>query len=177
VQERCTDTYWTKISTRATCFTHPCVKEEELAQYRAGKVTCYSPSFRAESLLHHSPPFMFSCYHCRVRMPTMSSTPRFPVTAPYTTAETPSERQGPDLDDRPAETSTEEPPAKRKRQSRTTYGRKRSLAACEICRMRKAKCDNVRPSCSRCQDLKAQCVYRTNTYDHSTWACFLPAIH
>lgn len=42
----------------------------------------------------------------------------------------------------------------------TQYPRKRVSVACEICRVRKTRCDAVRPSCSFCSSLNVQCVYR-----------------
>ncbi|KAI2709063.1 transcriptional regulator family: Fungal Specific TF [Penicillium roqueforti] len=47
-------------------------------------------------------------------------------------------------------------PARRKRP-----GRKYTSRACETCRQRRAKCDGVRPSCSRCLDRGVQCEYST----------------
>ncbi|EXJ80114.1 hypothetical protein A1O1_08256 [Capronia coronata CBS 617.96] len=41
------------------------------------------------------------------------------------------------------------------------YPRKRALVACEVCRLRKTKCDAVRPQCSFCAGLDLECVYRT----------------
>lgn len=40
-----------------------------------------------------------------------------------------------------------------------TYPRKRAVAACRLCRSRKVKCNNARPSCGSCIASKAQCVY------------------
>ncbi|OQD89012.1 hypothetical protein PENANT_c003G03705 [Penicillium antarcticum] len=40
-------------------------------------------------------------------------------------------------------------------------GRKYTSRACETCRQRRAKCDGVRPSCSRCLDRGVQCQYST----------------
>ncbi|CAI7637055.1 unnamed protein product [Penicillium glandicola] len=40
-------------------------------------------------------------------------------------------------------------------------GRKYTSRACETCRQRRAKCDGVRPSCSRCLDRGVQCEYST----------------
>ncbi|KAG7143703.1 hypothetical protein HYQ45_000120 [Verticillium longisporum] len=42
---------------------------------------------------------------------------------------------------------------------RTGYPRRRALAACLICRERKRKCDNLRPTCSSCQQIGAPCEY------------------
>ncbi|KAL0937151.1 uncharacterized protein CTRU02_206882 [Colletotrichum truncatum] len=42
----------------------------------------------------------------------------------------------------------------------TTYARrKRAVTACQFCRLRKTKCDNVRPICGFCQHHRAVCVY------------------
>ncbi|KAF7552950.1 hypothetical protein G7Z17_g3985 [Cylindrodendrum hubeiense] len=37
--------------------------------------------------------------------------------------------------------------------------RKRAVVACQFCRLRKTKCDNVRPCCGYCERQKAKCVY------------------
>ncbi|KAJ5953089.1 uncharacterized protein N7479_011502 [Penicillium vulpinum] len=47
-------------------------------------------------------------------------------------------------------------PARRKRP-----GRKYTSRACETCRQRRAKCDGIRPSCSRCLERGVQCEYST----------------
>ncbi|KAI2462978.1 vegetative cell wall protein gp1 [Annulohypoxylon bovei var. microspora] len=52
------------------------------------------------------------------------------------------------------------PPGSNKRQ-RTAgmYRRKRAVAACQQCRIRKTKCDNARPVCGFCQKNQDQCIY------------------
>lgn len=40
------------------------------------------------------------------------------------------------------------------------YPRRRAMIACQICRLRKTKCDGGRPKCRLCTDLDADCVYR-----------------
>lgn len=50
----------------------------------------------------------------------------------------------------------------KRRRSRATTDytrRKRTPVACQFCRLRKSKCDNVRPSCSFCLQHQANCVY------------------
>ncbi|KAH7152832.1 hypothetical protein EDB81DRAFT_789811 [Dactylonectria macrodidyma] len=50
----------------------------------------------------------------------------------------------------------------KRRRSRATSDytrRKRTPVACQFCRLRKSKCDNVRPSCSFCLQHQARCVY------------------
>lgn len=39
------------------------------------------------------------------------------------------------------------------------YPRRRALQACQICRARKTKCDNERPSCGSCEALGVECSY------------------
>ena len=39
------------------------------------------------------------------------------------------------------------------------YPRRRALQACQICRARKTKCDNERPSCGSCEALGVECNY------------------
>jgi hypothetical protein len=38
------------------------------------------------------------------------------------------------------------------------YPRKRSVTACQVCRRRRTKCDNKKPTCSFCQKIGANCV-------------------
>lgn len=40
----------------------------------------------------------------------------------------------------------------------TFYPRKRANTACQVCRARKTKCDNSRPSCSYCVSVGANCI-------------------
>jgi hypothetical protein len=37
--------------------------------------------------------------------------------------------------------------------------RKRSSRACELCRVRKVRCDGLSPQCSRCQQEQKECSY------------------
>lgn len=39
------------------------------------------------------------------------------------------------------------------------YPRKRALQACQICRTRKTKCDNERPTCGSCNAMGVECSY------------------
>lgn len=49
---------------------------------------------------------------------------------------------------------------KRKRLASDTYTRrKRATLACQFCRLRKTKCDNVKPVCGFCKYHNARCVY------------------
>ena len=44
-----------------------------------------------------------------------------------------------------------------------TYPRKRALTACDTCRLKKIKCDNVRPRCGSCiKNGNLNCHYRTD---------------
>ncbi|KAF4967059.1 hypothetical protein FSARC_5350 [Fusarium sarcochroum] len=45
---------------------------------------------------------------------------------------------------------------------RADFQRKRATTACHLCRTRKTKCDNQRPSCTKCRELGANCVYHDN---------------
>ncbi|OJZ86495.1 hypothetical protein ASPFODRAFT_60479 [Aspergillus luchuensis CBS 106.47] len=51
------------------------------------------------------------------------------------------------------------------------FTRKRAVAACRVCRSRKIKCDNARPTCSSCQLSESHCVYQ----DHVDFSKFDPA--
>jgi hypothetical protein len=44
-----------------------------------------------------------------------------------------------------------------------SYPRKRVAVACEICRIRKTKCDAKQPSCAFCLEVGVECVYRKGT--------------
>ncbi|KAL2872242.1 putative C6 finger domain protein [Aspergillus lucknowensis] len=52
--------------------------------------------------------------------------------------------------------------SKKKRSSSevTEYPRRRATIACQICRLRKTRCNGARPKCQLCTDLDAECVYR-----------------
>jgi hypothetical protein len=45
----------------------------------------------------------------------------------------------------------------------SNYPRKRVSIACEVCRVRKTRCDAVKPSCSFCSQLGVECTYRKPT--------------
>ncbi|KAH8675204.1 hypothetical protein BGZ61DRAFT_360721 [Ilyonectria robusta] len=49
------------------------------------------------------------------------------------------------------------------------YHRKRAVAACQPCRVRKTKCDNIKPSCGFCTRSAAQCTYADTASDHSSF--------
>jgi hypothetical protein len=38
------------------------------------------------------------------------------------------------------------------------YPRKRAITACQVCRARRTKCDNLKPTCSFCLKSGAQCI-------------------
>ncbi|KAI5246329.1 hypothetical protein E4T42_06391 [Aureobasidium subglaciale] len=58
--------------------------------------------------------------------------------------------------------------------TRHSFSRKRALVACQPCRAKKAKCDNTRPSCSRCRNQDSECVYEDSepnlSFDRGTLA-------
>ncbi|KAH7155913.1 hypothetical protein EDB81DRAFT_785776 [Dactylonectria macrodidyma] len=64
-----------------------------------------------------------------------------------------------------------QPNGKRKRiepsRDAVVYPRKRAIAACRQCRVRKIKCNNTRPACGSCMASKSQCCYEDQ--DHSTF--------
>ncbi|KAJ5150991.1 uncharacterized protein N7482_010243 [Penicillium canariense] len=49
---------------------------------------------------------------------------------------------------------------KRSSEDATEYPRRRATIACQICRLRKTRCNGARPKCQLCTDLDAECVYR-----------------
>lgn len=64
------------------------------------------------------------------------------------------------------------PPKKRSKPDpspRMVYPRKRAAIACQLCRSRKSKCDNRRPTCGACSQAGAQCVYWDLRSDHSSF--------
>ncbi|KAK9427417.1 hypothetical protein V1505DRAFT_396112 [Lipomyces doorenjongii] len=50
-----------------------------------------------------------------------------------------------------------------------TYSRKRAITACQVCRFRKTKCDNARPTCGFCRKTGVQCIFEAPETDHSTF--------
>lgn len=59
------------------------------------------------------------------------------------------------------------------RNSAMRYPRKRAVTACQLCRARKTKCDNQRPSCRICLSVGAPCEY-TDRNDHSSCGYLSP---
>ncbi|ETN45393.1 uncharacterized protein HMPREF1541_09224 [Cyphellophora europaea CBS 101466] len=72
--------------------------------------------------------------------------------------------QAPDAD------SSRKRPASR---IKSSYPRKRAIQACQKCRVRRTKCDNLRPTCSSCLDLGVECNYSEgdpSSYDAASLA-------
>lgn len=77
-------------------------------------------------------------------------------------------RQKPNQQDGAGATAATAPPRKRQHSRvEAVYPRKRAIQACSTCRLRRTKCDNGRPSCSKCVGLGIECVYQQN--DPSTY--------
>lgn len=57
--------------------------------------------------------------------------------------------------------------AKKPGKRQHAYPRKRAIQACTICRIKRTKCDNSRPACSKCASLGTECNYQEN--DRSTY--------
>ncbi|KAK1517164.1 vegetative cell wall protein gp1 [Colletotrichum costaricense] len=57
----------------------------------------------------------------------------------------------------------------KRRRTSGMYQRRRAVAACGPCRVRKTKCDNVRPACGFCQRNGGQCTYPDTSNDFSTF--------
>ncbi|RSL48318.1 hypothetical protein CEP51_015648 [Fusarium floridanum] len=74
-------------------------------------------------------------------------------------------------DSTPSQSSTPNPIQQIRKRQRTesSYPRRRSVTACTVCRGRKSKCDNKRPSCSFCQSVGATCVYEELRSDFSNY--------
>ncbi|KAL4821228.1 hypothetical protein BDW67DRAFT_45996 [Aspergillus spinulosporus] len=72
---------------------------------------------------------------------------------------------------RGADADVQDPPAKKPRAQavRNAYPRRRAMVACQLCRIRKTKCDNRRPSCGTCTSLQFQCVYQDASTDFSSF--------
>jgi hypothetical protein len=49
------------------------------------------------------------------------------------------------------------------------YPRKRALKACQVCRARKTKCDNVQPACGFCASIGVKCSFDDTGKDHSSF--------
>src|SRR2546421_10787885 len=41
---------------------------------------------------------------------------------------------------------------------RLSYPRKRAIRACQLCRARRTKCDNKKPTCSFCEKVGSECI-------------------
>ncbi|KAF5007761.1 hypothetical protein FDECE_5933 [Fusarium decemcellulare] len=55
----------------------------------------------------------------------------------------------------------------------STYARKRAIRACQVCRARRTKCDQKRPSCSFCVKTGVECVFEPDanaTFDQASLA-------
>ncbi|KAK6210047.1 vegetative cell wall protein gp1 [Colletotrichum tabaci] len=57
----------------------------------------------------------------------------------------------------------------KRRRTSGMYQRRRAVAACGPCRVRKTKCDNVRPACGFCQRNGGHCTYPDTSNDFSTF--------
>ncbi|KAF6836705.1 vegetative cell wall protein gp1 [Colletotrichum plurivorum] len=57
----------------------------------------------------------------------------------------------------------------KRRRTSGMYQRRRAVAACGPCRVRKTKCDNVRPACGFCQRNGGLCTYPDTSNDFSTF--------
>lgn len=53
--------------------------------------------------------------------------------------------------------------------ARALYPRKRAVAACQLCRTRKTKCDNERPTCGSCVNAGVECLYQGEKVDFSSF--------
>jgi hypothetical protein len=75
---------------------------------------------------------------------------------------TPSPERDLVIDSATAGGTTEFQVSKKKRSNSelTEYPRRRATIACQICRLRKTRCNGARPRCQLCTDLDADCVYR-----------------
>ncbi|KKA30059.1 hypothetical protein TD95_003587 [Thielaviopsis punctulata] len=82
--------------------------------------------------------------------------PPNPNPSPTTTPETPApSRPDPAADAASATKSKTTRPSAR---GTAFYERKRAVRACQVCRARRTKCDNLKPSCSFCLKVGAKCI-------------------
>src|ERR1700742_2043855 len=51
---------------------------------------------------------------------------------------------------------------------RGAFPRKRAFVACQMCRARKTKCDNGRPTCGMCQQTGSTCKYPDPAFQHAS---------
>ncbi|KAI3546430.1 hypothetical protein CABS03_13053 [Colletotrichum abscissum] len=84
-------------------------------------------------------------------------------TAIAASAASSSQSASPEVESLPPPISTRAgPPSKKRRKTQTATHltrRKRAATACQFCRLRKTKCDNVHPVCGFCRHHHATCVY------------------
>lgn len=94
-----------------------------------------------------------------------------PAEQEYSILTPPFSESSPDLlvMDRQRFTDVSSKQSKRSHDSRVFYPRKRAILACQVCRRKKTKCDNARPSCGSCQELNIDCRYSDSKFDNSTW--------
>ncbi|KAJ5759005.1 hypothetical protein N7520_006161 [Penicillium odoratum] len=64
---------------------------------------------------------------------------------------------------------THQPQNKRARRGTGIYPRKRAALACQLCRRRKTKCDNSRPTCGFCNSLGVNCLYGDDSTDLTSY--------
>ncbi|OLN97276.1 Positive regulator of purine utilization 6 [Colletotrichum chlorophyti] len=67
------------------------------------------------------------------------------------------------------ETPVKESLTRKRQRTDSFYPRRRSIMACNVCRARKSRCDNVRPSCGFCVSSGADCVYEDSRSDFSNY--------
>src|SRR5215475_7989948 len=60
--------------------------------------------------------------------------------------------------DLPTSTVTERSSKRPAPRGTASYPRKRAVTACQVCRSRKTKCDNAKPTCSFCRKVGAKCI-------------------
>ncbi|KAF5966216.1 oleate-activated transcription factor 1 [Fusarium bulbicola] len=73
-----------------------------------------------------------------------------------------------------ASSSDQQGQGNKRQRTAAMYHRKRAVTACQSCRLRKTKCDNVRPVCGFCSRSGAQCVYPGSGPD-SDYSSYDPA--
>lgn len=78
---------------------------------------------------------------------------------PQAQASTSSDTNSPEGDDEAGRDSSLRSEKRRRLTTSDFTRRKRTAVACQFCRVRKTKCDNVRPQCGYCVRQRARCIY------------------
>lgn len=111
-------------------------------QWRDSPILMLPPTSQPLGTITASPTIAFSNTMVTQRRSSQAETPVFDAASPTLAEDLHERRPG----KRPAARGT------------AFYPRKRANTACQVCRARKTKCDNKKPSCSYCLSVGATCI-------------------